>query len=180
MATAAVIRARGTARTRGRGPATDGPGTGGSAHGRRQRRRTAAPGGSRDARARSAGRGTVTGAPDSGQVAVEFLGMLPLIAAVLVALWQLVLVGYAYSLAAHAADRGARAGAASEGGAAACQTAATRDIGAAYAPEPSCGPSGDLYRATVSIHVPLLFPGAGSLPWTVTGDAGAVREETRP
>ncbi|KOG37521.1 hypothetical protein ADK38_47275, partial [Streptomyces varsoviensis] len=43
---------------------------------------------------------------DRGQVAVEFVGVLPLILVVLVVVWQCVLVGYTYSLAGNAADKG--------------------------------------------------------------------------
>ncbi|MER7398011.1 TadE/TadG family type IV pilus assembly protein, partial [Streptomyces sp. NPDC000151] len=48
---------------------------------------------------------------DRGQVAVEFLGMLPLILVTLVLLWQCALVGFTYTLAGNAADQAARAGA---------------------------------------------------------------------
>src|SRR5690242_7475533 len=66
---------------------------------------------------------------DRGQVSVEFLGLLPLILVVLALLWQFVLVGYTYALAAHAADRGARAAGATEGGGAgACRAAAEHQL----------------------------------------------------
>ncbi len=47
---------------------------------------------------------------DRGQVTVEFLGMTPTIIVTLVVLWQLVLVGYTFTLAGNAADEAARAG----------------------------------------------------------------------
>ncbi len=47
---------------------------------------------------------------DRGQVTVEFLGMTPAILVTLVVLWQLVLVGYTFTLAGNAADEAARAG----------------------------------------------------------------------
>ncbi|MEU9121340.1 TadE/TadG family type IV pilus assembly protein [Streptomyces sp. NPDC048506] len=120
------------------------------------------------------------GGDDRGQVSVEFLGLLPLILLVLVLLWQCVLVGYTYSLAAHSADRGARAATATEGGGAgACRTAAEDQLPSAWrgGAATSCGTEAGLWKATVRIKVPVLFPGAGSFPWTVTGSAGAAKEE---
>jgi pilus assembly protein CpaE len=113
---------------------------------------------------------------DRGQVTVEFIGVLPLALIVLAVIWQLVLVGYTYSLAGNAADKGARAGAA--GGAAACQSAAQDDIPGSWSAEIDCPGAGDgaLYRTTVKLNVPVLFPGAADFPWTVTGSAGAADE----
>ncbi|MEU9110249.1 TadE/TadG family type IV pilus assembly protein [Streptomyces sp. NPDC048483] len=119
------------------------------------------------------------GGSDRGQVSVEFLGLLPLIGLVLVLLWQLVLIGYTYSLAANSADRGARAATAVEaGGAGACRTAAERDLPTSWrsGATTSCGTETGLWKATVRIKVPVLFPGAANFPWTVTGSAGAVKE----
>ncbi|MFG2135711.1 TadE/TadG family type IV pilus assembly protein [Streptomyces sp. NPDC048650] len=119
------------------------------------------------------------GGSDRGQVSVEFLGLLPLIGLVLVLLWQFVLVGYTYSLAANSADRGARAATALDnGGAGACRTAAVRDLPAAWrgSATTECGSGSGLWKATVHLKVPVLFPGAASFPWTVTGSAGAAKE----
>ncbi|AWN29249.1 TadE/TadG family type IV pilus assembly protein [Streptomyces sp. NEAU-S7GS2] len=121
------------------------------------------------------------GGDDRGQVAVEFMGLLPLILLVLALLWQLVLVGYTYSLAAHSADRGARAATATEGGGAgACRTAVEDELPGSWraGASTSCGTESGLWKATVRIKVPVLFPGAGSYPWTVTGSAGAAKEDT--
>ncbi|MEU1802098.1 P-loop NTPase [Streptomyces sp. NPDC019937] len=113
---------------------------------------------------------------DRGQVTVEFIGVLPLALIVLAVVWQLVLVGYTYSLAGNAADKGARAGAAK--GAAACQAAAQDDIPGSWSAEIDCPGAGDgaVYRSTVKLSVPILFPGAADFPWTVTGSAGAADE----
>ncbi|MGK5631494.1 AAA family ATPase [Streptomyces sp. URMC 123] len=118
---------------------------------------------------------------DRGQVSVEFLGLLPLVLTALVLAWQCVLVGYTFSLAGHAADRGARAGAARDGGAGACQAAAAEDLPAAWGGgQPACGPDGNgVYAATVKLKVPVLFPGLVDFPFDVTGSAGAVAEEDR-
>ncbi|MFF8815194.1 AAA family ATPase [Streptomyces pactum] len=119
---------------------------------------------------------------DRGQVTVEFLGVLPMVLGVLVVLWQCVLTGYTYSLAGDSADRGARAGAAARGGggAAACAAAALEELPAAWRENTTvdCGRDGGLWRATVRVRVPAVFPGAAHLPWTVTGTAGAAAEET--
>ncbi|MEU6327476.1 TadE/TadG family type IV pilus assembly protein [Streptomyces sp. NPDC047049] len=122
------------------------------------------------------------GGNDRGQVAVEFLGMLPLILLVLALLWQLVLVGYAFSLAAHSADRGARAGTATEGGGAgACQAAAEHELPGSWRGGAgiSCRPEAGVWKARVQIRVPVLFPGAGSFPWSAKGSAGAAKEDPR-
>ncbi|MFE5738272.1 TadE/TadG family type IV pilus assembly protein [Streptomyces celluloflavus] len=119
------------------------------------------------------------GGSDRGQVSVEFLGLLPLILLVLALLWQFVLVGYTYSLAADAADRGARAATATEGGTGACHASAVRDLPAAWrgGATTECHPEAGLWKAVVGLDVPVLFPGVGSFPWHVTGTAGAARED---
>ncbi|GHJ31016.1 hypothetical protein TPA0910_54490 [Streptomyces hygroscopicus subsp. sporocinereus] len=112
---------------------------------------------------------------DRGQVTVEFLGVLPLALIVLVVIWQAVLVGYTYSLAGNSADKGARAGAAE--GAGACQEAARKDIPGSWTADIDCADGdGSVYKATVRLRVPILFPGAADFPWTVTGAAGAADE----
>jgi pilus assembly protein CpaE len=120
------------------------------------------------------------GGSDRGQVSVEFLGLLPLILLVLVLLWQFVLVGYTYSLAANSADRGARAATATAGGGAgACHASAVRDLPAAWrgGATTDCHTEAGLWKAVVRIKVPVLFPGVGNFPWDVTGTAGTARED---
>ncbi|MFD9487687.1 TadE/TadG family type IV pilus assembly protein [Streptomyces sp. NPDC059991] len=117
---------------------------------------------------------------DRGQIIVEFTGMVPIILVTLAAIWQLVLTGYAFTVAGHVADEGARAGAARDGGAAACAAAvraAAPDGWEVSAQE--CGGGGkDVFTATVGVRVPVLFPGAFTVPLTtVHGHAGAAREE---
>ncbi|MGO4760885.1 TadE/TadG family type IV pilus assembly protein, partial [Streptomyces sp. 2MCAF27] len=117
---------------------------------------------------------------DRGQVAVEFLGVLPLVLVVLAVIWQFVLLGYTYSLAGNSADKAARAGAAVGGDAGACQQAALKDLPSAWqeSAEITCGQGADgVWKATVKVHVPVLFPGAADFPWPVTGTAGAVDEQ---
>ncbi|WP_435974292.1 TadE/TadG family type IV pilus assembly protein [Streptomyces sp. Qhu_M48] len=114
---------------------------------------------------------------DRGQVAVEFLGMVPVILLTLALLWQVVLVGYTYTLAGNAADEAARACAVGEDGGA----AALRHLDGAWkdGARPSCEQGGGMVTAVVEIDVPVLVPGVGGL-FTVRGKAGAVWEERQP
>ncbi|MEV7239969.1 TadE/TadG family type IV pilus assembly protein [Streptomyces sp. NPDC093248] len=117
---------------------------------------------------------------DRGQVAVEFLGMTPLIVLTLVLMWQCVLVGYAYILAGNAADEGVRAGTAAPRGErfGACEQAALKHLSGAWregAEVTRCGGDG-FVTADVSLKVPVLFPGSVDFPVTVHGHAGAVEE----
>ncbi|MFF8842687.1 TadE family protein [Streptomyces sp. NPDC015127] len=111
-------------------------------------------------------------------MAVEFLGMLPLIAVVCVLLWQSALLGYTYIRAGNAADEGARQGAADApdpGGR--CKAAAEEDLGTWRPAQVDCGPaSGGMYEAEVTLKVPVLFPGFVDFPFDVKGHAGAVAE----
>ncbi|CAL9453561.1 MULTISPECIES: TadE/TadG family type IV pilus assembly protein [Streptomyces] len=119
---------------------------------------------------------------DRGQVTVEFLGMTPTILVTLVVLWQLVLVGYTFTLAGNAADEAARAGTAASPGArqGACQAAGTDKLSGAWAggATVTCATGGGMVTADVTVRVPILFPGTLSFPFDVTGHAGAVEEET--
>ncbi|MFD9355527.1 TadE/TadG family type IV pilus assembly protein [Streptomyces sp. NPDC060031] len=113
---------------------------------------------------------------DRGQVAVEFVGTVPLILLLVTAVWECVLIGYAFSLAGNAADEAARAGAVKGPGA--CAAAAGEHISAAWALTVRCEESGDVYRATVSLNIPVLFPGLGF--GAIDGTAGAAMERERP
>lgn len=113
-----------------------------------------------------------SGRDDRGQVAVEFLGMVPLILLTLALLWQVVLVGYTYTLAGNAADEAARACAVGDDGAA----AAGRHIGGAWSVSGGvCETSGGMVHVQVSVEVPVLVPGLGGF-FPVEGKAGAVDE----
>ncbi|MEU3251943.1 TadE/TadG family type IV pilus assembly protein [Streptomyces sp. NPDC006997] len=117
---------------------------------------------------------------DRGQVAIEFLGMTPLILLTLVLLWQFVLVGYTFTLAGNAADEAVRAATAAEDRQGACQQAGLRNLPGAWegGASVSCGEGGGMVTAEVRLRVPVLFPGAVGFPFEVTGHAGAVVEET--
>ncbi|MGK5547286.1 TadE/TadG family type IV pilus assembly protein [Streptomyces sp. URMC 127] len=119
---------------------------------------------------------------DRGQVAVEFLGVLPLILLLLILLWECVLAGYTYTQAGHAADRGAHQGAiASEGTReTACRGAVLGGLepswrdGAGIRCRDDVG-SG-LYEAEVELEVPVLFPGLASFPVPIRGRAAVAKE----
>ncbi|MEU6081445.1 AAA family ATPase [Streptomyces sp. NPDC047108] len=115
---------------------------------------------------------------DSGQVAIEFLGMVPLIALVLILVWQCALLGYTYTLAGNAADEAARAATAADG-AGPCADVATDELPQGWqdsGPEINCFREPGLWKAEVGLKVPVLFPGAVDFPVTVWGEAGAAEE----
>ncbi|THA37291.1 TadE family protein [Streptomyces sp. A1547] len=111
---------------------------------------------------------------DRGQVAVEFVGMVPLILLLVAAVWECVLIGYAFSLAGNAADEAARVGAVHGGGA--CDAAARRHVGGAWNMSVDCGESGDVYKATVKLNLPVFFPGL-DIDTPITGEGGSAKEE---
>ncbi|MDX2296151.1 MULTISPECIES: TadE/TadG family type IV pilus assembly protein [Streptomyces] len=109
---------------------------------------------------------------DRGQVALEFTGMVPLILLTLALLWQVVLVGYGYTLAANAADEAARACAVDGDGAA----AGARHLGGAWQGSATCsGPAGGMVTAVATVQIPILFPGLGAFDGA-EATAGAVYE----
>lgn len=112
---------------------------------------------------------------DQGQVTIEFVGMLPFILLAVIAVWECVLIGYAYSLAGNAADEAARAGAVH--GAGACQAAAREHVSGGWdMPAASCGTSGNLYKAEVRLNLPVLFPGL-NIDVPIVGHGGSPNEE---
>ncbi|MFJ4339253.1 TadE family protein [Streptomyces sp. NPDC088915] len=117
---------------------------------------------------------------DRGQLSVEFTGTFPLILLTLVVLWQCALVGYTFILAGNAADRGVRAYAASRD-VADCQSVGQEDLPQEWrGAKIFCWAEGELVKATVSVDVPILFPGGPSLPISVDGRSAAAKEGTEP
>ncbi|MER5932897.1 TadE family protein [Streptomyces sp. NPDC002054] len=116
-------------------------------------------------------------ARDRGQVAVEFAGMLPFIVLLIMAVWQCVLIGYAFSLAGNAADEAARAGAVTRDPAA-CAAAAGEHIPGSWETTADCPapPATGLYRVSVRLQIPILLPGLNLGP-QITGEAGAAMEK---
>ncbi|MFE6483134.1 CpaE family protein [Streptomyces sp. NPDC057757] len=116
---------------------------------------------------------------DRGAVTLEFAGMFPLLLVVMTILWQCVLYGYSYSLAGNAADEAARAATAAYADGdwiGACQAAGSEHLPNAWSGATiGCAPGGSLMTASVSVQVPLFFPGFDA-GWTVQGQAGAALE----
>ncbi|MEV0257465.1 AAA family ATPase [Streptomyces sp. NPDC050732] len=117
---------------------------------------------------------------DRGAVTLEFAGMFPLLLAVMAILWQCALYGYTYSLAGNAADEAARAAtaayAAGEGAAGACDAAAREHLPDAWQDASvECTDAGTVWKARVSVDVPVFFPGFDA-GWRVDGKAGAAKE----
>ncbi|WP_369215813.1 AAA family ATPase [Streptomyces flavofungini] len=130
-------------------------------------------------RAASGDRDTARGG-DRGAVTLEFAAMFPLILVVMTILWQCALYGYTYSLAGNAADEAARAATAAyavgDGAAGACSAAAKEHLPAAWQDaEVSCTDEGTVWKARVSVDVPVFFPGFDA-GWHVDGKAGAAKE----
>ncbi|GAA4773529.1 MULTISPECIES: TadE family protein [Streptomyces] len=167
----------GRTRTAGRVPRTAGP----SARPAGRRPRPAARAGPHGRaggpqQGRAAGPARFRLGDDRGQAAIEFTGMVPVVLATIVLLWQAALVGYSFSLAGHAADEAVRAGAVAEGDrAGACERAGRQDLPGAWSAEIGCWSEGDLVKATVDVRIPVLFPGL-SLGIDAPGEAAAVRE----
>ncbi|MFJ8308499.1 MULTISPECIES: TadE/TadG family type IV pilus assembly protein [unclassified Streptomyces] len=116
------------------------------------------------------------GERDRGQTVIEFIGVVPLIIVLLVALWQCALVGYTFVLAGNAADEGARAGAAAAGDAAvACGSAARKELPSAWDSAIDCAPDGGMYRAKVTLRIPVLIPGVLN-GYPIDGTAAHVKE----
>ncbi|MGW0186746.1 TadE/TadG family type IV pilus assembly protein [Streptomyces sp. NPDC003362] len=119
---------------------------------------------------------------DRGQVAVELLGMAPVIIVTLVLLWQCVLLGYTYTLAGNAADEAVRAGTAATGDRQdACERAGRENLPSEWRDGATIGCSLDrtgFVTADVGLEVPVLFPGTIGFPLTLHGRAGAVGEVT--
>ncbi|MEE1804233.1 septum formation initiator [Streptomyces sp. JV176] len=108
------------------------------------------------------------------------MGVTPLIILLLVALWQCALIGYTFILAGNAADVGARTGTGAARGVQLqeCQRAAKEDLPSAWGGDAwvVCTEEPGLFRATVTLHVPVLMPGALNFPFKVDGDAASVKE----
>ncbi|WP_238441845.1 pilus assembly protein [Streptomyces pratensis] len=109
-------------------------------------------------------------------MSVEFTGMVPIILVTLVLLWQAVLVGYTFTLASGAADEGVRAAVGDS--ATSCRAAVLERLPGAWEDSltVACEPGSDVFRTTVTLEAPALFPGFASLPIPVTATAGAAAE----
>uniref|UniRef100_A0AAU2JSV6 Pilus assembly protein n=1 Tax=Streptomyces sp. NBC_00049 TaxID=2903617 RepID=A0AAU2JSV6_9ACTN len=109
---------------------------------------------------------------DRGQVAIEFVGTLPMILLLIAAVWECVLIGYAFSLAGNAADEGARVGAVDGD----CDAAARAHVGGAWNMTVVCEESGEIYKTTVRLNLPILYPGL-DIGVPIEGEAGSSMEK---
>ncbi|MFI0722257.1 CpaE family protein [Streptomyces sp. NPDC021224] len=128
--------------------------------------------------AAGAGKGDRGERGDRGQVTLETLGMTPIILVTLILVWQAVLAGYTFTLAGNAADEAARAAAVAADPQAAATAAAKSDLPGAWA-DPAgvdTAVSDSTVSVTVTLKVPVLFPGAIDFPVKVHGHARIPRE----
>jgi hypothetical protein len=119
------------------------------------------------------------GGRDRGQVAVEFIGMLPIILMTCVLLWQSVLFGYAYTLAGNGADRAAHEAGVSNDPAQCDEGARLGVADEDYDFDALCvrDMENNTMRATVKVQVPVLIPGLTSFSFgKVTGEASSPLE----
>jgi pilus assembly protein CpaE len=115
---------------------------------------------------------------DRGQVTLETLGMTPIILVTLILVWQAVLAGYTFTLAGNAADEAARAAAVAADAEGAADAAAKSDLPDAWAGDAktrTTAADGQI-DVTVTLHVPVLFPGVIDFPLPVDGHAKTVDE----
>jgi Flp pilus assembly protein TadG len=94
---------------------------------------------------------------DRGQVAIEYLGFIPILLLVGLAAIQLGVVAYAAQQAGTAARAGARAASLRDDAQQACSAAVSGRLAV------SCGTSGgaDTVTVTASVTIPSVFPGLG-------------------
>jgi pilus assembly protein CpaE len=109
-------------------------------------------------------------AGDEGQSSVEFVGLLPVLAIVVLGMWQLGLIGYTYLAAGHAAREGARALATGEEEG----EQVREDLPGAWEGGLRCEVGDD--RVKVSLAVPVVLPGVDS-PWRISSSAGTTVED---
>lgn len=119
-------------------------------------------------RARARGRRLLP-ATEAGQVAVETVGIMPLVLLIVVLLWQMALVGTTFVLGEHAAREGARELSVDDD----ARAAAMADLPVGWRRSAAVSTTDD--RVDVALRVPALFPGVSS-PWTITTTAGAIAE----
>jgi pilus assembly protein CpaE len=110
--------------------------------------------------------------PEAGQVTAETVGLVPIIAIIVVLLWEIVLIGVTYVLAGHASREAAHE--LSVGGE--VRTAAEQDLLGPWRRSMGLETGDDWVE--VRLKVPALFPGIVDSPWTVTSRSGTVVEES--
>lgn len=111
-------------------------------------------------------------AGERGQSTVETVGMLPVFLGVLLAMWQIGLVGYTFLLAGHSAREGVRALAVGDPEVAPIRS----DVPGPWRDGLRCSLETD--RVKVSLAVPIVLPGMDS-PWRI-GSSAATTVEDQP
>ena len=109
-------------------------------------------------------------AGDQGQSAAETMGILPVVIALCLAIWQIGLVGYTFFAAGHAAREGARALATGEDE----PELVREDLPDAWRGGLRCSIGED--RVRVSLAVPVVMPGIDS-PWRIASSAATTVED---
>ncbi|HEX8102780.1 MAG TPA: AAA family ATPase [Solirubrobacteraceae bacterium] len=119
---------------------------------------------------------------ERGQSSAEFMGMLPILAVIVLGLWQIGLVGYTFMLAGHSAREGAR-----ELGTDPADTrtdkpyrdVAEADLPKAWRKGAKIEKRADV-KVRVSLRVPVVMPGVRS-PWRIESEAAtSVEDEPLP
>ncbi|CAN5876863.1 hypothetical protein BH24ACT15_BH24ACT15_18320 [soil metagenome] len=114
------------------------------------------------------------GVEETGSAVIEALGMLPLALAGLLLFWQLIVIGWAFSMGEHAVREGARELAVTgQAGSARVEQVVRGELPASMRSGTSISTSD--YTVSADIAVPLLAPGWMS-PWTITVQQGTVVE----
>ncbi len=115
-------------------------------------------------------------AGESGQATVEFVGVLPILAVAVLALWQLLLFGMTFVFAGHAARAGARALAVGVP----VTSVAVKNLPTAWRNGTTVTDSTDGQgqgQVNVSVPMPFLFPGVINTPISIPSHAGTVIED---
>jgi pilus assembly protein CpaE len=119
---------------------------------------------------------------ERGQTTVEFVGILPLLLAVIVLLWQVGLIGYTYMLAGHAAREGARELATNTTDTKKdkpYRDTAEEDLPKAWRDNAKIDRA-DKVTVRVKLRVPVIVPGVDS-PWDIESEAGtSIEDEPLP
>jgi len=115
---------------------------------------------------------------DRGQTTAEFMGLLPVVLFVFLALWQMALIGLTYVAAGHAANNGARKLATNpsdRGPDPAYRKAALSDLAAAWRKDAVVEKEHGV-SVSVTLKVPLLIPNLHT-PFTIQSSADTVIED---
>jgi pilus assembly protein CpaE len=113
-------------------------------------------------------------AKEAGQVAIEFVGLIGVILVLALLLWQIVLTGYTFVLAGHAAREGARQVAVGGDG----RAAALRDLPSAWRDGADVKTDDKKAYVTVTLAVPVVIPGLNT-SLRVPAGAGSVKEDAK-